>query len=247
MPESDAHDLPVVILCGGLGTRLRPAVADRPKVLAPVDDVPFLDHLLRHLRRQDLTNVILSTGYLGEMVRDFAGDGADWNLRIRYAREPRPLGTGGALRFAADQHDLAASFLALNGDTFFSGSLRELAAFHAAKPDAKASLALVPVDDASRYGTVECDTESDAVLAFREKDEAVPGTAWINAGAYVLTPTLLDTIGPDEQVSLERDVFPRWVGRGVYARPYPEAAFIDIGTPDDYDRAGQVLTSLGFS
>src|SRR5690606_14922656 len=88
--------LPVVILCGGFGTRLRPAVGDRPKVLAPVAGRPFLDHLLTHLARQGCTDVVLSTGYLGEMVEAFAGDGASWGIGLRYAREPEPLGTGGA-------------------------------------------------------------------------------------------------------------------------------------------------------
>ena len=104
--------LPVLVLCGGLGTRLRAAVADRPKVLAPVDGVPFLDYLLAHLARQGFTDVVLATGYLGEMVEDHAGDGSRHGVRARYAREPKPLGTGGAITWdsaAGHEHAEAMS------------------------------------------------------------------------------------------------------------------------------------------
>lgn len=230
----------VVVLCGGLGTRLRGIVADRPKVLAPVGGTPFLDHLLAHLRRQGYRDVILSTGYLGEQVAAFVEDGARWDLRVRCVREPAPLGTGGALRFAADEAGLAAPFLALNGDTFFSGDLSRLEAFHRERA-AVASLALVRVEKAMRYGTVEVEEESGAVAAFREKEAGREGPAWINAGAYVLGPALLAAISPGRNVSLERDVFPRWIGRGLFARPFPAATFLDIGTPQDFARAEALL------
>ena len=233
-------DLPVVILCGGLGTRLRSVVADRPKVMAPVGDEPFLGHLLRHVRRQGGTEVILSTGYLGEMIEAYAGDGSAWDLAVRYAREPAPLGTGGALRFAADTMGLTMPFLAMNGDTFFSGALGRLLAFHQEKPDAGATLALYEVPRADRYGTVQTDT-SGAVTAFVEKQAGQAEAAWINAGVYVLEPDLIATIPPEKKVSLEREVFPAWIGRGLYGCRFPEATFLDIGTPEDYACAPAVL------
>jgi NDP-sugar pyrophosphorylase family protein len=240
-----------VILCGGLGTRLRPAVADRPKVLAPVNGTPFLDLLLRALRRRQARDVVLSVGHRAGQVRDFAGDGTRWDLRVRYAEEPEPLGTGGALRFTADALGLDEPFLAMNGDTFFSGALAALVRFHRARAGegVVASLALVPRPEGDRYGAVETGAD-DAVRAFREKEEAGDADGktpprWINAGVYLLEPALVEAIPTGRKVSLEREVFPQWVGRGLYARPFPEAAFLDIGTPEDYARAAAMLGAPG--
>lgn len=231
----------VVILCGGRGTRLRSVVDDRPKVLAPIAREPFLGYLLDHLRRQGFTDLVLSTGYLGEMVTAYAGDGARWAVRLRYVQESTPLGTGGALRFVADTLNLRNPFLVLNGDTFFSGSLHRLIAFHASKGDAQAGLALVQVPQADRYGTVQAAPEDGAIRAFIEKQAGHTGPSWINAGAYVLEPTLVETIAPHRNISLERDVFPRWIGKGLYGCRFPNAVFLDIGTPDDYAQAPALL------
>ena len=233
--------LPVVILCGGFGTRLRPAVGDRPKVLAPVAGRPFLDHLLTHLARQGCTDVVLSTGYLGEMVEAFAGDGASWGIGLRYAREPEPLGTGGALRYAASVLAPGTAFVAMNGDTFFSGRLDDLVAFHRQR-FAVASIALARVEQADRYGTVDADPETGVVVAFVEKGEK-SGPAWINAGVYVLEPAFCEAIPPGP-VSLERDVFLQWTGHGLYGCPFPGATFLDIGTLEDYARAAEVLGAV---
>lgn len=233
-----------VVLCGGLGTRLRSRVADRPKVLAPVRGEPFLAYLMEHLRRQGVQDIILATGYLGEMVEDYVGDGARWQVRLRCVQEPEPLGTGGALRFVADAMNLRESFLALNGDTFFSGSISRLTAFHASKQDAQASLALVEAPDASRYGTVQADPEGGEIRAFVEKQGGYDGPAWINAGVYVLGPAFVASIPAGRNVSLERDVFPRWIGQGLYGCHFPEDRLLDIGTPEDYARAQALPQSL---
>ncbi len=233
-----------VILCGGLGTRLRSVVADRPKVLAPIEGEPFLGYLLSHLRRQGVTDLILSIGHLGEQVEDYARSGARWQVRLRYVQESEPLGTGGALRLAADTMNLNEPFLALNGDTFFDGSLDRLTAFDASKQDARASLALVEVPNASRYGIVTVDPEGGAIRAFIEKQAGHAGPAWINAGVYVLSPALLASIPAEQNVSLERDVFPRGIGQGLYGCRFPEARFLDIGTPEDYARAPTLLPPL---
>ncbi|HMB93038.1 MAG TPA: nucleotidyltransferase family protein [Rhodothermales bacterium] len=230
-----------VILCGGLGTRLRGVVDDRPKVLAPVAGEPFLGYLLDHLQGQGISDIVLSTGHLGELVEDYVGSGDRWGVRVRCVREPEPLGTGGALRFVADALDVQEPFLVLNGDTFFSDALSQLVDFHAMRPEAQATLALVEVMQAARYGTVEADPKTGTVTAFLEKQPGRAGSAWINAGVYVLDPSLLSTIPPGRNVSLERDVFPRRIGRGLYACPFPDATFLDIGTPEDYARASQVL------
>lgn len=228
-----------VVLCGGLGTRLRSVVADVPKVLAPIEGVPFLQHLLRTLAAQGVDDVLLSTGYLGEQIAAFAETLAPDGVRVRCVQEPKPLGTGGALRFVRDAARLSTPFFALNGDTFFTGRLPELATAHPA--DAAATLALVHVPTADRYGAVEAD--GSRIVHFREK-EAGLGAAWINAGVYVLAPDALDAVPAGEKVSLERDVFPRWRDDGrLHAHRFPDATFLDIGTPEDYARAAALVRS----
>lgn len=232
---------PLIILCGGLGTRLRPAVKDMPKVLAPVGNTPFLGRLLEHLKNQGARDIILSTGYGAEQVREYAEDGDQWSIRIRYAREPEPLGTAGALRFAAGEAGLRDAFLAINGDTFFSGQLKRLVDFHR-DHKAKAAVALVRVENARRYGTVRFDAESGVIEAFLEKS-AASGSAWINAGAYVLEPSILKSVPTDSATSLEKDVFPHLVAEELFGCTFPDATFLDIGTPEDYARAEEVIQS----
>lgn len=230
---------PVVVLCGGLGTRLRAVVSDRPKVLAEVAGRPFLGWLLAHLRAQGARMVVLAAGYRAEGIAAFASAEAPAGLDVRVVTEPAPLGTGGALRYAADAAGLAGPFLALNGDTFFSGALALLADAHRTRA-ARVTLALVHVPDAARYGAVQFDEATGGVTAFEEKGREGPG--WINAGAYAVAPEALAGLVPGRPASFERDVLPGLVGRGLYAVPFPEAAFLDIGTPEDYARAEAVLS-----
>lgn len=234
---------PVIILCGGLGTRLRDALSDKPKVLAPVGGRPFLDYLLEHLGKQAFRDIILSTGYMGDAVAQFAGDGDKWDLEVQYARELEPLGTGGALRYAVEKYNVQTPFLALNGDTFFAGSLQRLVDFHILKLNALASIALVSVKQADRYGTVLYDSNTGSVSNFVEKRVRNVGSAWINAGVYVLEPQLFKDL-TKENVSLERDIFPGIIGKGLYGCPFEETAFLDIGTPEDYSRAEAFLNRL---
>lgn len=234
-------EIPAVVLCGGLGTRLRSVLAEVPKVLAPVGGVPFLGHLLRYLQQQKVQEVILSTGYLGEQVEAFVREHTPGGMSVRCVREPEPLGTGGALRFTRDTANLNTPFFTLNGDTFFTGHLPVLLDTHRHK-NALATLALVHVAQADRYGTVEMEQNGE-VTGFHEK-EAGLGAAWINAGAYVLSAEALDLIPPGIPVSLERDIFPQLLAtHQLYARPFPDAHFLDIGIPDDFARAGIFVES----
>ncbi|HET6567315.1 MAG TPA: nucleotidyltransferase family protein [Rhodothermales bacterium] len=235
--------LPVIILCGGLGTRLHQVVSDRPKALAPVNDEPFLGHLLYHLARQGYRDVVLSTGHLSEMVEHFAGDGSRWGVSVRYAREPEPLGTGGAVRYAIDATGVDTACLVVNGDTFFSGSLALLEQFHRSAGKAAGTLALVETPLSERYGTVQIDT-TGVITEFLEKQSDAAGPALTNAGTYILEPDLVQTIPAARNVSLERDVFARWVGWGLYGLVFGGADFIDIGTPEDYDRAAELLDTI---
>ena len=239
--------LPVVILAGGLGTRLRSVVADRPKVLAPVAGKPFLGHLLRRLAAEHVHEVVLAIGYLGEQIETFVGAHTPENVRVRCVQEEAPLGTGGALAFAAKETELDGPFIAMNGDTFFGGSVTRLVEAHRAAPGADATLALARVDRADRYGRVLLDetaTDPVRVTGFAEKDASETGEepVWINAGVYVLDSSILASIPSNEAISLERIVFPELMACGtLWARRFPDAAFLDIGTPEDYARAAEAI------
>jgi NDP-sugar pyrophosphorylase family protein len=230
---------PLIVLAGGLGTRLRAAVADRPKVLAPVLGRPFLDHLLRLAAEQGVREAVVGAGHLGEQVEAFVAAGEWGSLRVRCVREEAPLGTAGALRFAAGAAGIAGPFLAMNGDTFLGADLRDLVRWHAERPGAVATMALAQVPATDRYGAVDVD-DRGAVRAFREKEPG-GGPGWINGGVYLLEPAALAGVEAGRAASLERDVLPALVGRGLYGCPFPGAPFLDIGTPEDYARAAAVL------
>jgi NDP-sugar pyrophosphorylase family protein len=224
------------ILAGGLGTRLRQTVSDRPKALAPVAGRPFLSHLLDQIAAAGLQRVVLCTGYLGDQVQEAFGDRYG-ELALSYSHESSPRGTAGALRLALP---LLRSdpVLVLNGDSYCDVALPNLVAWHEEHRTTSAGSLLVTwVDDTARYGTVDLD-DAGAVIAFREKSgQAIPG--WINAGVYLLSRRLLMSI-PAGIASLERDVLPSWVGRGLdgYRMKLP---FVDIGTPESYARAEALL------
>lgn len=218
------------VLAGGLGTRLRSVVADRPKVLAPVAGRPYLAHLLDQLAAAGADDVVLLTGYGADQVRAAFGD-AYRGMALRYSVEPEPLGTGGAVRHAADLFTRDAVLL-LNGDSFCAVDLAELVV--AAQRAGQVGVALAHVDDVGRYGAVEIGP-AGRVTAFTEKGGAT-GEGWINAGIYLIPRDRLADIPAGRAVSLEREVLPRWVAdpgiRGV-----PGGRFIDIGTPESFAAA----------
>jgi D-glycero-alpha-D-manno-heptose 1-phosphate guanylyltransferase len=224
----DLSDLTAVVLAGGLGIRLRPVIADGPKVLASVNGRPFLAYLLDQLAAIQISRVVLCTGYLGEQVRGEFGDHYG-SLNLSYSQEPYPLGTAGALRLAMP---LLGSdpILVMNGDSYCEVNLRALWSCHVAKC-AQATLLLLHQDRTQRFGRVQIDTDG-FVEAFREKDESSePG--WINGGIYLLHPHLLKAIPEGREVSLEKNIFPSWIGRGLYGF-CGEGRFLDIGIPESY-------------
>ncbi len=226
------------ILAGGLGTRLRDAVADRPKVLAPVAGRPFLAYLLDFLAAASVRRIVLLIGFRSDQVRSAFGDRRD-EMTLAYSEEPSPLGTGGALRAAMDLID-SETILLLNGDSYCRLSLASFAAFHRRR-GAEASLALARVDDAGRFGRVA--TAPDGrVTAFAEK-EAGGGSGWINAGVYLFQRSLLEEIPTSRPVSLEREMLPAWIEkRAVYGRR-SRGPFLDIGTPESYAAAADFLAT----
>ena len=218
------------VLAGGLGTRLRSVVADRPKVLADVAGRPFLAHILDKLADEGIRRVVLCTGYLGEQVE--AAFGSPYRgMTIVHSREPEPLGTGGALRHALPQL-VGDDVLVLNGDSLCDAPLTPMLAAHRLG-GAAATLLLSRVDDAERYGTVALDGER-RVVRFAEKGAAGPGL--VSAGVYLLRRDLLTAIPPDRPTSIERDLFPSWIGPNMHGYPC-EQSFVDIGLPSSLARA----------
>jgi mannose-1-phosphate guanylyltransferase len=237
-----------LILAGGEGTRLRPLTSTIPKPVVPLVGRPFISYMLEWLRGHGVDDVILGCGFMADRVRDVLGDGSDLGVRLRYLEEPRPLGTGGALKFAEDLLD--ERFFMLNGDVLTDLDLTAQLEAHE-RTGARATLALVPVEDPSAYGLVRMGPDA-AVTEFVEK----PGpdqtdTNLINAGAYILDRSVLDGMPPaGTTVSIERDVFPTLVGRGLFG--YEASGYwLDIGTPDRYLQGtydileGKVATEIG--
>jgi NDP-sugar pyrophosphorylase family protein len=227
----DRDPVPVAILAGGLGTRLRAVTGDRvPKPLVEVAGRPFLEYLLDQVSAAGFRDVCLLTGHGAEAIRARIGDGERWHLRIGYSQETTPMGTGGALRLAVGQ--LAAPrLLVMNGDSFLDASPTRLVEAHAAMNDARgilATLALVRVADASRFGSVTLGPDG-GVTAFREKGDAL-GPGLVSAGVYVIEREMIDIIPAGRPISLERDIWPRYCD-GRLSGVEVEGAFADIGTP----------------
>jgi len=225
-----------IVLVGGEGTRLRPLTESTPKPALTLVDRPFLAYMIEWLARHGVTEVVLACGFLPDVLREaLAGEEERAGVRIRYVVEPEPLGTAGAIRFAADQlgEELEDRFLALNGDVLTDLDLTALLRIHAER-SARATIALHPVEDAAAFGLVHRGAEGE-VLAFLEKTgEAAPGE--VNAGMYALERSVLDLIPPGENVSIERDVFPQLVGDGLHGLLL-DGYWVDIGTPQRYLQA----------
>jgi mannose-1-phosphate guanylyltransferase len=237
-----------LILAGGEGTRLRPLTSTMPKPVVPLVDRPFIAYMIEWLRGHGVDDVILACGFMADGVRAVLGDGSALGVHLRYIEEPQPLGTGGALKYA--ENLLAERFFMLNGDVLTDIDLTAQLRQHEAS-GARATLGLIPVDDPSAYGLVRRNDDC-SVRQFVEKpspDEI--DTNLINAGAYILERDVLDGMAPSgTQISIEREVFPKLVGNGLYG--YEASGYwMDIGTPERYLQAtfeileGDVRTEVG--
>ena len=229
-----------IVLAGGLGTRLRAAVPDLPKPMAPVGGRPFLEHLLDYWMRQGVTRFLLSVGYKHEAVAAHFGP-AHRGVPISYAIEGEPRGTGGGLLLARASLAAAGPFLVLNGDTFFEVSLEALRKFHAANR-ADATLALFQSTQKGRYTGIRIDQAGRILSLASAGERGQPA----NGGVYLMERGLLDgghwqTAAP---LSLEKDILPNALagGKRLFGLEC-SGRFIDIGVPEDYARAGELLGS----
>ncbi len=234
----DRDSLTAIIIAGGLGTRLRPVLKDQPKVLATIGGHPFLKYLLDQLASWRIHEVVLCTGYLGERIESQFGT-AYKGLQLVYSQERTALGTAGALRLALPliESDTA---LILNGDSYCAADFEAFWKHHCLRKSA-ATILLVNNPDPRRFGSVQVTAEG-AIIRFDEKKAgAKPGL--INAGVYLIASRLLTTIPESVAVSLEREIFPAWVGSDFYG--YQSAGpFCDIGTPESYAAAEKFFRDL---
>jgi mannose-1-phosphate guanylyltransferase len=237
-----------VVLVGGEGTRLRPLTLTEPKPALALVDRPFIRYMVDWLGRHGVDEVVMACGFGAEAVRAAVGDEIPGGPKITYIEEDAPLGTAGPLRLAADRGLLGERFMVLNGDVLTDLDLTALERQHA-DTGAVATLALYPVDDPTSYGLVRRAPDGE-VLGFLEKPEpAEIDTDEVSAGAYVLESSVLELIPAGRSVSIEREVFPRLVGHGLYGRRL-EGYWMDIGTPERYLQAswdileGRVETEL---
>lgn len=224
-----------LILAGGKATRLRPLTSKVPKPVVPLVGQPFISYMLEWLCSHGVDEVVMSCGFLADGVRAVLGDGSQFGVRLQYVEEPEPLGTGGALKFAEDL--LAERFFMLNGDVLTDIDLTAQLAQHE-RTGARATLALISVEDPSAYGLVRCHKDS-RVEEFLEKpgpDQTVH-TSLVNAGAYIIEREVLADMAPAGTViSIERDLFPTLVDHGLYG--YEASGYwLDIGTPGRYLQA----------
>ncbi|MBE7515417.1 MAG: NDP-sugar synthase [Chloracidobacterium sp.] len=228
-----------IILAGGKGTRLRPLTVYTPKPIVPVLNRPFLLYQIDILRNAGVTDITLSLSYQPDKIEMLLGSGAEHGVSLTYITEPNPLGTGGAYRFAANE--IRETTIVLNGDVLTDIDLTRLLAFHAERK-AEATIVLTPVEDPQRYGLVETDNKG-SILRFLEKPSAEDiertKTNTINAGIYVLEPSVLDLIPYGENRSFEYDVFPELLRRkSVFCGYVMQGEYWrDIGTPASYREA----------
>ena len=222
-----------ILLVGGFGTRLKPLTSESPKPMLPVAGLPVTEHQILAAKKAGVHTLVLATSYLSEVFTPYFGDGSRWGIKILYAVEKEPLGTGGAIRNAAQMLDLAnlgdEPIVIFNGDVLSRHSIADQITFHQSK-SADATLHLIEVEDARAFGCVPTDADG-RVTAFLEKMDN-PVTNSINAGCYVFHPSVLDRIPLGEVVSIERETFPALVESGRPVFGYKEQAYwLDVGTP----------------
>lgn len=240
-----------ILLVGGFGTRLKPLTNQTPKPMLPVGGLPVTEHQILAAKKAGITTVILATSYLSEVFIPYFGDGSKWGMQLKYAVEKEPLGTGGAIRNAAELIDLVAAtetneeFVIFNGDVLSQHSIAKQLEFHR-NNKADVTLHLINVEDARAFGCVPTDKDG-RVTAFLEKMEN-PVTSAINAGCYVFSASVIADIPIGKVVSVERETFPNLVTSGRPVFGYNEQSYwLDVGTPAALFKGSRDLVNGAFA
>lgn len=220
-----------IVLAGGMGTRLRSVISDIPKPMAPVAGKPFLTYILNQLVPSDIDDIKLSVGYKNKVIKDYFGSQFK-GIHLTYVVEEHPLGTGGGVRLAAEACD-ADTLLICNGDTFFDLDINAFLNTHRDQKNGM-TIALKHMENVNRYGMVEL--EQSSIIGFSEKSEELK-SGWINGGVYALDRSLfLDQTKPGN-FSMEVDFMEKMIGNMRFEGFKSDGYFIDIGIPDDYQKA----------
>ena len=228
---SDFQEVTGVILAGGMGTRLRQVVSDRPKVMAKIKGKPFIAYLLDQLVAAGIGRVIISTGYMADTVEDNIGRSYN-NIRIEYSKEEVPLGTAGALKLAGRTVNTEYC-LVMNGDSYTEFNDTTLYLAHKQK-NANITLVVKALDETDRFGVV-CKNENNEIIDFMEKGSN-KGAGFINTGVYLMKTSVIHKIPKKTPCSLEYDFFPSMIGKSIYSDE-TKGDFIDIGTPESFAHA----------
>ncbi len=219
-----------IILAGGEGTRMRPFTYEMPKALIPIQGKPLIQHIIELLRRYEIRDILISTGYLGDKIKEYFGNGCNFGVDITYIEERKRMGTAGPLNLM--KKHLNETFLMLNGDVLADIDLHDMIMSHR-KYGGIATIALTPVRDPSRFGVAEL--KGDKILKFIEKPRSTKSKL-INAGVYVLEPEVLKFI-PKRHAMMEKDVFPKLAEEGrLYGYPF-NGQWFDTGTHEAYEKA----------
>ncbi len=221
-----------LLLVGGEGTRLRPLTCKTVKAMVPIVNRPFLEHLFSYLARHGVDDIVITLCYLPDKIEEYFGDGSSFGVKLTYVMEESPLGTAGAVKNA--ERYLGERFFVFNGDIFTDLDLGAMMRFHCER-EARATIALTPVEDPSAYGVVETDPQG-RVRRFVEKPKREEATTnLINAGTYILEGAVLQDVPPNTRYMFEHDLFPTMLQNGQLVCAYPSDAYwIDIGTPQKY-------------
>jgi D-glycero-alpha-D-manno-heptose 1-phosphate guanylyltransferase len=228
-----------IILAGGLGTRLRSAVPDLPKCMAPVNGKPFLHYVISYFQQQGIERFIFSLGYKHDVIEEYLE--AEYpHSDFQFAIEEEPLGTGGAIKMACKKIN-GGQAVVVNGDTFFKVQLKKMSSLHSGN-NADCTMALKPMKQFERYGVVELNSDS-SVASFKEKKWYDEGL--INGGVYILNVKAFLQKDLPDKFSFEKDYLEKYYQRGMIYGIVQDEYFIDIGIPEDYERANKELREEG--
>ncbi len=231
-----------IILAGGFGTRLRPLSCTRPKLMFPVANKPVIDWTLENLSRGKVDEVILAVNYMADILERHVGE-TRYGMKISYSHEATPLGTAGPLKNARHLLDKKEPFFVLNGDIISEVDYNAVYKEHVSN-GGDLTIVLHEVDDPSRFGVAELDNDK-RILRFVEKPSPEEEVGkLVNAGIYVVEPSIVDIIEPEKKVSIEREVFPVIANRGKLYGSFYDGIWVDIGTPDDYLSATHSILDL---
>lgn len=224
----------VIILAGGLGTRLHSVIKDIPKAMAPINGIPFLEYTLNDLNCQNITKVILATGYRKECIRNYFGDSFR-NIRLIYSEEETLLGTGGAIKLAF-QKCQNNDVLIINGDIFTKINLNDVMKFHMENKN-KVTMVIKKMQGFDRYGSVQI--ENGRITGFAEKEFTEDG--YMSVGCYILKKEVLCSFTDNTKFSIEKDYFSKYIEKDKMIPYFYKGPFLDIGIPKDYEIAQKMI------